>query len=76
MVSWKTLLAVQVEVEAPNLDERGLLLGSMLCPGDPTQQAPSWLQDAAAQTAGLLPRVSWCFDFCAKTKRMKTYYLF
>ncbi|KAK9844778.1 hypothetical protein WJX74_006793 [Apatococcus lobatus] len=46
----------EVEVEAPSLDERAHLLEGMLCQDPTAQSHVPWLQDAAAQTAGLFPR--------------------
>ena len=48
---------MQVEVEAPSLDQRLQLLSGILAQSA-AEPHPSWLQDAAAQTAGLLPQAS------------------
>lgn len=54
---------MQMEAEAPSLDERAHLLEGMLCQDSSTDNSrPPWLQDAAAQTAGLLPRVGSCSE--------------
>ncbi|KAK9866141.1 hypothetical protein WJX84_005323 [Apatococcus fuscideae] len=45
----------EVEVEAPSLDQRLQLLSGILAQSA-AEPHPSWLQDAAAQTAGLLPQ--------------------
>ena len=57
---WGAVHQVQMEAEAPSLEERVCLLEGMLCQDSTDGACPPWLQDAAAQTAGLLPRVGAC----------------